>query len=274
MNQFGQQGFNGNQASFGNQQSFGMNQAQGQQNRYQPSGYVQSHYQGSPRQAGSISAQSNTGPVISQLGYSAGNANNQPYSSQNSFGGATSYTANSSQPVINHFGGYQAQNAQYSQQPSQQSTHYMQSSQPVLSHLGDTSGQDALRNHGSNFGMSAGMGSMGMQNQSQQYGATQYTSHAGNNPVLQSTGLSNQGPVISRYGFTAGGQQSFAGNQQSFAGNQQSSAGGQQYTAGLKPPGDTLPYLSTPTKDLGRISTGRPEYRKKDQSCRSWANSD
>ncbi|MBM7563560.1 hypothetical protein [Paenibacillus sacheonensis] len=216
MNQFGQQGFNGNQASFANQQSFGMNQAQRQQNRYQPSGYVQSQYQGISRQAGSISAQSNTGPVISHLGYTAGNAYNQQSSSQNSYGGASSYSANASQPVISHFGGYQAQNAQqaqYGQQPYQQSTHYMQSAQPVLSHLGDTSGQDAIRGRG-NYGMTGGMGSAGMQNQNHQYGATQYTSHAGNNPVLQSTGYSNQGPVISRHGFTANGQSSMGSNSQ------------------------------------------------------------
>ncbi|MNY53241.1 hypothetical protein D3C86_1889810 [compost metagenome] len=74
-------------------------------------------------------------PVIAHYGgYQAQNSQNsiQPnYSSQ-----MNAYSQNASQPVISHYGGYQAQNSQqngYSQQGS------LQSSQPVIAHYGYSS---------------------------------------------------------------------------------------------------------------------------------------
>jgi hypothetical protein len=237
MNQFGQQGFSGN--------ANGM----GQQNRYQPSGYVQSHYQGVSKQAGSIAAQSNSGPVISQLGYSAnqgygqsssGNSyasnsysNAQPVLSH--FGGSSANQ--SSQPVISHYGGYQAQNTQQSQ-PYQSSASYMNqsnmgnssynaNSQPVISHYGGYQAQQTIQSQHAQPHQSMSYGQQqsqpvishygGYQAQNAQnqggYGmsggaqrATNYTSHLGNNPVLQSNGYANQGAVVSHTGYSTSGQ--------------------------------------------------------------------
>ncbi|QHT61882.1 hypothetical protein GXP70_19105 [Paenibacillus lycopersici] len=238
MNQFGQQGSNG------------MSGGMGQQNRYQPSGFVQSHYQGIPKQAGNMSAQSNTGPVISHLGYSANNGYGQSSSMNSSqmhgsqpvlshYGGSSNNM--SSQPVISHYGGYQAQNAQQQQQQSQSyrtqaSTSYMnQQSQPVISHFGGYQAQNMQQSQQSQPYQSHALtsyanqqsqpvishyGGYQAQNAQQQnaqhqssfgsggYGATQFTSQAGSTPVLQHSGFSNQGPVISRHGFTANSQNS------------------------------------------------------------------
>lgn len=244
MNQFGQQGFSGNMS--------GMNQ---QKNQYQPTGYVQSHYQGISRQSGGMSAQSNTGPVISRVGYSAQNGgygqsssmlhsssfngyNNNAQPVLSHFGGS-SINAGSQQPVISHYGGYQAQNMQQSQQPMnaqqgrgasmsnaqpvishfggyqaqnmqqmqpyQSSMNNMSQSQPVISHFGGYQAQSAQNRGGYGMGGSSG------------HGATQYTSQAGNTPVLQNAGFSNQGPVISRHGYAANTQSAMGiSNQQQF----------------------------------------------------------
>jgi len=64
MNQQGYQGFQANNQFSNNQQS--------NQNQFQPSGFVQSHYQGNiPTQ--------NAGPVISHLGYQANNQQQQQH---------------------------------------------------------------------------------------------------------------------------------------------------------------------------------------------------
>ncbi|NBD26386.1 hypothetical protein [Paenibacillus glycinis] len=241
MNQFGQQGFGGNMS--------GMNQ---QKNQYQPSGYVQSHYQGISRQPGGISAQSNTGPVISRVGYSAqnggyGQSSAMHSSSSNGYGnaqpvlshfGGSSINAGSQQPVISHYGGYQAQNMQRSQTMNAQQgrSSSMSNSQPVISHYGGYQAQNAQQSQPyqssmttmnqsqpvlSHFGgyqaqSAQNRGGYGM-NGSNGYGATQFTSQAGNTPVLQNAGFSNQGPVISRHGYAANNQSATGfNNQQQF----------------------------------------------------------
>lgn len=219
MNQSGHNGYQSSMGS-GNQSSYGMNQARGQQNRYQPSGYVQSHYQGIPKQGGSMSMQSNAGQSVSRAGgQSSGNAYNQHSSSMNSFTGNSSFGASQSQPVISHFGGQQSQQSQqqwqHASQPSQGATNYVQSQQPITSQYGYSNAQGASNQQYQQHAQqqqigSFGMNSAGLQSQQSGYGATNYTSQASNNPVLQSVNYANQGTIVRNTGYSSNAQSSNA----------------------------------------------------------------
>jgi hypothetical protein len=180
------------QGGFQNQQ-FGGQQAQA--NRYQPLGFVQAQYQGGIRKQ-------NAGPVISHLGFSAGqqqNASqfaNQGFAQNRSFVG--SQQQNFAQPVIAHAGYTNSQG-----------------SQPVIAHAGSTAAQ---------FGQQSGFGASAQSfNQFSQAGGQQ------SNPVYQATNASAQdGPVLAKLGYTAGQQQQAGFSASSQAFNQFGQAGGQQ----------------------------------------------
>ncbi|MFB9330606.1 hypothetical protein ACFFSY_32075 [Paenibacillus aurantiacus] len=177
------------------QNNFGQQQQFQAQNRYQPVGFVQSQYQGipkSPSQSFSSSSFSSNNsyqqPVISHVGYTAGNSqsfSNQPSAFSNqSFGGGFSNTSfnpvlshagssagqsfnyqshgpvqaqtSSYTPVINHFGGSSsAQNIGGFQSAGQSQAR--SSYQPVISHVGYTAGQDF--NNQSSFSAQPSFGS-------------------------------------------------------------------------------------------------------------------
>jgi hypothetical protein len=211
------------QGNFQNQRMFsGMQSNQNQSNPYQPLGFVQSHYQGIPNQQ---TGRQSAGPVISHVGYSAASqqGSNQGYAQQNagfggSFAGSRSNQSNAfannfgsqqgsinNQPVISRVGYTAGQNFQPNQsQQNQQMQPYSQQNQQMQSYS-----QPQRGFAGSNQG----------QNQFNAQAVTQY------NPVYQATNAASQdGPIISRVGYSMGNQQS--GNQQS--GNQQ--FGNQQFS--------------------------------------------
>ncbi|WP_270172093.1 hypothetical protein [Paenibacillus sp. SYP-B4298] len=189
-----QPGFQASQASFN------------QQNQFQPQGYVQSQYRGQiPTQ--------NAGPVISHLGYQAGQQGQigQQYGMQNSQMGMgqaqTQY-----QPVISHLG-YQAGRDYYpqavqhnsmmqsQQQPyAQQNSQY--ASQPVIAHFGGYS----INSQGAQNQASY---NTGYQNQSFQPAHAQTQQ----NPVLNATNAHAQdGPVLAHLGYQAGNNAQFGQN--------------------------------------------------------------
>jgi hypothetical protein len=207
------------QGGFQNQQ-FGSQQSSIQANKYQPLGFVQAQYQGGIRKQ-------NAGPVISHLGFSAGQQQNtsqfanQSIAQNRSFVG--SQQQNFAQPVIAHAGYTAGQENQSAQSASgvnygpTNAIRFNQSEQPVIAHAGSTAaryGQQAQ------FGQQSGMVASQGFSQFSQAGA-----HS--NPVYQATNASTQeGPVLAKLGYTAGQQQAgFGASAQSF--NQFSQASSQ-----------------------------------------------
>jgi hypothetical protein len=229
---------NAYQQGFQNQQSFNQFQQpfnQAQTNRYQPVGFVQSQFQGIPKQ--SNFGYQNTTPVLSHVGLTA---QNQQFGTSVGTRAVTPYN-----PVIAHTGLTAAQ--QQSQGFAPQGT-FTQSSNPVIAHAGLTAGQQqqsqgfapqgtftqSLNPVIAHAGLTAGQ-----QQQSQGFGVQgtytgTFTQSA--NPVISHAGLtagSSQSsvatgaqfgayatnvaqPVISHVGYTAG--QDFSRNQ--YAGQQ------------------------------------------------------
>lgn len=238
MNSMSQQG--GFQNSQYRQQQSGSQSS----NNFQPLGYVQSHYQGQPKQQGGFISQE-TGPVISHAGFSAGQQNqgmssggysqnshigmnqnqnqyqnqpvishvgytaNQDYQPQNNFSSQSG--ANQSQPVISHVG-YTA-NQNYRSNSFNQSNSSSQY-QPVISHVGYSAGSNQNQNQ---FSQQQGHN---MNQQNQQF--MQANAHTQQNPVYQATNsAANSGPVLSRLGYSSGSQSgSFQGRQNNFGGFQ------------------------------------------------------
>ncbi|MFC4100949.1 hypothetical protein [Paenibacillus xanthanilyticus] len=228
------------------QNNFGQQQQFQSQNRYQPVGFVQSQYQGIPKSpaqsfsSSSFSSNNSYQPVISHVGYTAGNSqsfSNQPSAFSNQGFSNTSYNpvishvgssagqsfnyqshgpvqaqTSSFTPVINHFGGSSSQGFNSFQSAGQARS----SSQPVISHVGYTAGQDF--NNQSSFSAQPSFGSSF--SPSSQGSFSNNFSHAQTpfNPVLQATQQQNSGPVISHVGFSAGSQQQsgFGFNNQRF----------------------------------------------------------
>ncbi|UVI27877.1 hypothetical protein [Paenibacillus spongiae] len=216
-----------------NQQMFNQ-QAGNQSNKYQPVGYVQSQYQGIPKSRGGISAQ-NAGPVISHVGYTAAQSN-QNLSQQSRSGmqgsgfgmnasvgpvisrvgysnGQDFYSKQQQQPQMQASMAQQQPQMQASmaqqqpqmqasmaqQQPQMQASMAQQQQQPIISKFGFTAAQNASRS-------SAQMGQQSFQ-------ASNFSSQAQSqfHPVYQAAGQIQQaGPVISHVGgYTAGGQSQF-----------------------------------------------------------------
>ncbi|CAH1207021.1 hypothetical protein PAECIP111893_02674 [Paenibacillus plantiphilus] len=221
------------QGQFSNQQLFNNQQQSNFQNRYQPAGYVQSHYQGLPK-----NAFANSSPVIAHTGYSAAPQQSYGISSSNAFAQNqnNAYGASNSNvgPVISHVG-YQAGQDFYptgtttsmgSNFSNQQSAQTGQ--QPVISHVGYTAGQN-FQASGSQYGQQHQQQLQQNQNFNQNYSFNQNqpagqsfggsyggsSNFAGNahaatsyNPVYQATNAAaNSGPVISKLGYSAGTQQ-------------------------------------------------------------------
>lgn len=223
------------------QNNFGQQQQFQSQNRYQPVGFVQSQYQGIPRtpsqsfSSSSFSTNNSYQPVISHVGYTAGNSqsfSNQPSAFSNqSFGGGMSNTSynpvishvgstagqsfnyqsqgpvqaqtSSYTPVINHFGGSSQSQGYNSFQSAGQAR---SSSQPVISHVGYTAGQDF--NNQSSFSSQPSFGSSFSPSAQSSFASNSFSNaQTPYNPVLQATQQQNFGPVISHVGFSAGSQQ-------------------------------------------------------------------
>lgn len=219
MNSF-QQGFQNQYTNQIQQQPFN----QVQTTKYQPVGFVQSQYQGIPKQTNFGYQNQNTNPVLSHVGLTNQNQN------QNYGISSTGQTfTRSSNPVISHAGltaqqtgqsyGIQTQNAYQTANPviaqtahtgiggmqnfatnAQYSSH-ASVAQPVISHVGYTAGQDFSRNQFSQqnaYGQAIG-GNLAQA--SQAHAVTAF------NPVYQATNATQQeGPVISKLGYTAGQQ--------------------------------------------------------------------
>lgn len=210
------------QGSFRNQRMFsGMQSNQNQSNSYQPLGFVQSHYQGIPNQQ---TGRQSAGPVISHVGYSAASqqGSNQGYAQQNAgFGGSSAgsqdFRSNQSNAFVKNFG-------------SQQSSI---NNQPVISRVGYTADQNFQSNQPQqNQQMQPNI----QQNQQMQsfsqpqrgfawnnQGQNQFNAQAVSqyNPVYQATNAASQdGPIISRVGYSIGNQQSGNRSNQQFNQNQ------------------------------------------------------
>lgn len=183
-------------------------QFQNQSNKYQPVGFVQSQYQGIPKSRGGISAQ-NAGPVISHVGYSAAQSNQnglfQQQMRSSSQGGGSGFGINASVgPVISRVGYSNGQDFYAPQASGQQQQQQMQASmsqqqqQPIISKFGYTAGQNSSASSSSRMGQQAFQGASSFSSQAQ----SQF------HPVYQATGQAQQaGPVISHVGgYSVGGQ--------------------------------------------------------------------
>lgn len=200
------------QGQFQNQQLFNNQQQSNFQNRYQPAGYVQSHYQGLPK-----NAFAGNSPVIAHTGYSA--ASQQSYGApnafaqNNAFGGANSNVG----PVISHVGYQTGQDFYPTGAATSNSSNFSNQQraqtgyQPVISHVGYTAGQNFQQpqfgqQQQQNYNFNAQPASQNFGS----FGANQFAGNAQtpNNPVYQATNAAaNSGPVISKLGYSAGSQQ-------------------------------------------------------------------
>ncbi len=177
------------QNQFQGNASFGQTNA----NRYQPSGFVQSNYQGQ------LTRSAASGPVTAHSGYQAGGS--QGYGATGSaFTGG--YTGSSS--VGSYTGGMNTGfqgHAMTPQNPVYNATNARQQDGPVIQHLGYQAGtQQGYQ--GSQFGTSSYQSAGGFQGQ-----AT-----TPQNPVYRATNARQQeGPVIQHLGYQAGTQQGFGG---------------------------------------------------------------
>jgi hypothetical protein len=204
----GGQHVNAYQQGFQNQQSFNQFQQpfnQAQTNRYQPVGFVQSQFQGIPKQ--SNFGYQNTTPVLSHVGLTA---QNQQFGTSVGTRAVTPYN-----PVIAHTGLTAAQ--QQSQGFAPQGT-FTQSLNPVIAHAGLTAGQQQ---------QSQGFGVQGTYTGTFTQSANPVISHAGLTAGSSQSSVATGAqfgayatnvaqPVISHVGYTAG--QDFSRNQ--YAGQQ------------------------------------------------------
>ncbi|MBW7474219.1 hypothetical protein K0T92_05640 [Paenibacillus oenotherae] len=212
------------QGQFQNQQLFNQQQSNFQ-NRYQPAGYVQSHYQGLPKNAFAGSS-----PVIAHTGYSAApqqsygsTSSTHAFAQNNAYGNANSNVG----PVISHVGYQAGQDFYPTGTTTSISSSYtnqarpigsQQQQQPVISHVGYSVGQDyhaAGSQYGQQFQQPQQQSYSFNQNQQsgQSFGTSSFAgnAHAATpyNPVYQATNsAANSGPVLSKLGYSAGSQQS------------------------------------------------------------------
>ncbi|KQO04594.1 hypothetical protein [Paenibacillus sp. Leaf72] len=204
MNQMSQQPgyFQGQQGQLGQQGQFS--------NNYQPSGFVQSHYQG---QLSEPTFNQNPSSIVQSPigGYQA--TNQHSYSSA-AYLPSHQQNAGMMQHQYQPNSGYQSHTSHY-QVPSytshQSSANY--GANPVISHLGYQSSpqQHYVQSHtgyaNQNFssGGYAGLSNNMSNNQNQTHGGMPVQSATGQNPVYHATNAYAQsGPVISHLGWQAG----------------------------------------------------------------------
>jgi len=183
------------QNQFQGNASFG--QTNQNQNRYQPSGYVQSNYQGQ------LTRGAASGPVTAHAGYQAGGSQGFGSAGSTFTGGfASGFTGGSSS--FQSTGGFQGQ-ATTQQNPVYRATNAREQEGPVIQHLGYQAGTpQGFQGQGSQFGASSFQSMGGFQGQA----TTQQ------NPVYRATNARQQeGPVIQHLGYQAGTQQGYQGNQ-------------------------------------------------------------
>jgi len=209
-------GYSANQQSYGNSMGMSSNNASQMNNQQQP---VISHMSSTmssntyrPQQASynnnhsytnastghspvyhATHASQQEGPVLSQLGYTAGSQSQAgSYQGQN-FASAGQNSMYQSQPVISHLGysaSSQGNNNQYTQNYANNSQQASYQQQPVISHLGYTAGSQASSSQ-----------------------AGQHHASTGHNPVYQATQASQQeGPVLSQLGYSSSSNQAGQNN--------------------------------------------------------------